>query len=153
MELNSQIGADFEENKRNLNFERMTINTSNRTFWTTGNGKDFLKWANISEQDIPQNFNSQMFYHYDAEIDELVKKWLQNGDFKKIMQSLHGSSSHIELPEDYISLKNRLSNVPDWVDFDLLREASELSQRSGLTGLLVLRNFALLGGYYFANLT
>ena len=150
---NLEIGAVFEENKRNLNFERMTINPSNRTFWTTGNGKDFLKWANISEQDIPQNFNSQMFYHYDAEIDELVKKWLQNGDFKKIMQSLHGSLSHIELPEDYISLKNRLSNVPDWVDFDLLREAGELSQRSGLTGLLVLRNFALLGGYYFANLT
>ncbi|MCQ4035182.1 oxygenase MpaB family protein [Kaistella montana] len=131
----------------------MTKNPSNQTFWSTGNGKDFREWAAISESKIPQNFDTQLFYHYDSEVDELAKKWLQNGDFKKIMQSLHGSSASIELPEDYLSLKNKMATVPDWVNFDLIREASELSQRSGLNGLLVLRNFALLGGYYFANLT
>ena len=131
----------------------MTKNPSSSTFWSTGNGKDFLKWAGISENEIPQNFNPEMFSEYDVAVDELVKKWLSNGDFKNIMQSLHGNSSNIELPEDYLALKNQLSTVPEWVNFDLIREASELSQRSGLTGLLVLRNFALLGGYYFANLT
>ena len=131
----------------------MTKNPSNQTFWSTGNGKDFLEWAAISETKIPKNFDIQLFYHYDSEVDELAKKWLQNGDFKKIMQSLHGSSANIDLPEDYLSLKNKMATVPDWVNFDLIREASELSQRSGLNGLLVLRNFALLGGYYFANLT
>lgn len=131
----------------------MIKNNHNDTFWKTGNGKDFLTWANLNASDLKENFNEQLFYQYDNEVDALAEIWLNDGNFKKIMQSLHRNIEDDSLPQEYLNLKNKLAEVPDWVDFNLIEEASKLSERSGLDGLMVLRNFALLGGYQFANLT
>lgn len=131
----------------------MIKNNHNDHFWKTGNGKDFLNWANLKTSDFNENFDEQLFYQYDIEVDELAEKWLKNDSFKKIMQSLHRNIEDETLPLEYINLKNELSKVPDWVDFSLIEEGCKLSERSGLDGLMVLRNFALLGGYQFANLT
>ncbi|MGV8947478.1 MAG: oxygenase MpaB family protein [Lutibacter sp.] len=131
----------------------MIKNTHNDTFWENGNGKDFLNWANLKESDLNENFDEQLFYQYDTDIDFLVENWLKDGPFKKIMQSLHRNIQDESLPPEYLHLKNKLAEVPDWVDFNLIEEACKLSERSGLDGLMVLRNFALLGGYQFANLT
>jgi len=130
----------------------MIENILNNKFWITGNGKSFLEWAKVSENEI-EPFDMQLFYQYDSEFEELVKDWMGNGDFKNIMKSLHTDATADKLPDDYILFKNNLSQLPQWLDLDLIDEASKLSQRSGLIGLLVLRNFALLGGYNFANLT
>ena len=131
----------------------MIKNTHNDTFWENGNGKDFLNWANLKESDLIEKFDEQLFYQYDNDIDVLAENWLKDGTFKKIMQSLHRNKQDESLPPEYLNLKNKLAEVPDWVDFRLIEEACKLSERSGLDGLMVLRNFALLGGYQFANLT
>jgi len=131
----------------------MIENKKNRSFWTKGNGKDFLEWANIHENNISPNYSVNLFEEYDSEVDKLTDHWIKNGDFKAIMSSLHSNSDDEVLPEDYLEFKKKLQTVPDWVDNELILEGCQLSERSGLTGLLVLRNFALLGGYNFANLT
>ncbi|MXV38695.1 DUF2236 domain-containing protein [Flavobacteriaceae bacterium Ap0902] len=134
----------------------MKKNSANDVFWTSGNGKDFLEWANISLDDLKQKdtYSPELFYEYDEQVDELTSKWLQNGDFKKIMQSLHQSESNpSELPLTYLNWKERFNDIPGWVDMELIEQGCNLSERSGLNGLLVLRNFALLGGYNFVNLT
>lgn len=131
----------------------MIKNNHNDTFWKTGNGKDFLTWANLKASDLKENLDEQLFSQYDNEVDALAENWLNDGSFKKIMQSLHRNIEDESLPQEYLNLKNNLAEVPDWVNFSLIEEASKLSERSGLNGLMVLRNFALLGGYQFANLT
>lgn len=131
----------------------MFENTENNSFWKTGNGKDFLVWANIHEENLISNYSTQLFLQYDDELETLTKVWLENGDFKTIMKSLHQNHENKNLPLNYLKFKNNLYHVPNWVDFDLIQAGCKLSERSGLNGLLVLRNFALLGGYNFANLT
>ncbi|MEC5394378.1 oxygenase MpaB family protein [Bergeyella sp. RCAD1439] len=131
----------------------MIKNPKNKRFWTEGNGKDFLDWAGISENELQGGYSTDWFYRYDEEMDALVNGWMKDGRFSTIMKSLHGQASESELPEDYTAFKAKLSLVPEWLDKDLLAEGCRLSERSGLVGLLVLRDFALLGGYYFANLT
>lgn len=131
----------------------MIQNTHNNSFWENGNGKDFLNWTEVKENDLTQNFDDQLFYHYDQKVDDLAEKWLKDDTFKKLMQSLHRNMEDETLPQEYSNLKKELAEVPDWVDFSLIEEACKLSERSGLDGLMVLRNFALLGGYQFANLT
>lgn len=128
----------------------MKTNNFNDNFWLTGNGKDFIEWSGINAE--AGNYDTQLFYEYDKDIDLIAQNWLQTGDFKSIMRSLHSGSAE-NLPADYLELKTELELVPDWLDADLLRAGCELAERSALTGLLVLRNFALLGGYNFANLT
>lgn len=130
----------------------MFINKKYDYFWTHGNGKDFLDWAQLSREDLESDLDTNWFYKFDKKADKLAHDWLKNGDFKSIMKSLH-SEEKKNLPHDYIDFKNDLKTLPDWVNQDLIYQGCKLSERSGLNGLLVLRNFALLGGYYFANLT
>lgn len=131
----------------------MFKNDKNKIFWTNGNGKDFLDWAKITESELQINYNSELFYKYDIEGDFLAREWLKNDDLKPIMQSLHSKRSAKKLPEDYLKLRKSMEEIPNWVDFNLIEEGCKLSERSGLNGLLLLRDFALLGGYNFANLT
>lgn len=128
----------------------MKKNTFNAQFWSHGNGRDFIQWSGktISEQ----VYDSSLFYEFDKKVDALVSNWLKNGSFNSIMKSLHGSKDE-NLPEDFLELKKEVELIPAWLDKDLIKAGCELSERSGLIGLLVLRNFALLGGYNFANLT
>ncbi|MDG4946093.1 DUF2236 domain-containing protein [Weeksellaceae bacterium KMM 9713] len=130
----------------------MIENKKNIKFWKSGNGRDFLDWAGLSEVDLNSDFSTSLFEEYDEKCDQLTQNWIQSGDFKNIMKSLHGFSNS-ELPKNYIQFRDELKIIPDWVDTDLIKLGSQLSERSGLNGLLILRNFALLGGYTFANLT
>lgn len=122
----------------------------NDNFWISGNGKDFIEWCH--NKPAAGSYNTNLFYSFDDKVDALVQKWQGNSDFKLIMKSLHLGRTE-NLPEDYLQLKEELEKVPDWVDINLLKSGCELSERSGLMGLLVLRNFSLLSGYNFANLT
>lgn len=131
----------------------MIENKNYKTFWANGNGKNFLEWANISENDLISTYKTNLFEKFDSDFDRLTENWLKNGHLKPIMKSFHSNREVKGLPEDYLKFKKSLQVVPDWVDTKLILEACQLSERSGLTGLLILRNFALLGGYNFANLT
>lgn len=126
---------------------------NNEKFWTDGTGSDFLKWSNFSLQSQHTTFNKALFKQYDSELDILVKKWSNDGALNAIMTYLNTHQPNANLDPDFNKFKENLTAVPSWVNFDLIHQGAILSQRSGLIGLLVLRNFALLGGYYFTNLT
>lgn len=128
----------------------MKKNTFNDHFWSHGNGRDFINWS--GKTILENKYNTSQFYEFDEKVDALVKNWLKKDQFNEIMKSLHGSKE-INLPEDYLEFKKELEILPSWLDEDLIKTGCELSERSGLIGLLVLRDFALLGGYNFANLT
>lgn len=123
---------------------------NNNKFWTNGNGKNFVNWSGTDT--TIGIYDTNIFYSFDEKVDALVKIWLKNGAFSTILKSLENDTSQ-NLPNEYIALKKELEIVPDWVDENLLKAGCELSVRSGLISLLVLRNFSLLSGYNFANLT
>ncbi len=128
----------------------MKKNNFNDTFWIEGNGKDFLKWSGIEPH--PGKFSTALFTTYDEKVDSLVAKWISKGEFSSIMNFQHHGTQE-NIPDDFLALKKEVEVIPDWVDGTLIKLGSELATRSGSMGLLVLRNFALLGGYNFANLT
>lgn len=129
----------------------MIKNTFNDRFWTEGNGRNFLEWCGTNPPE--RHHDSNLFYQFDEHVDRLTENWMNNGDFKSIMKSLHQNSNEIKLPQDYLDFKKNIEITPSWVDMNLIKAGCELSERCGLMGLLVLRDFALLGGYNFANLT
>jgi len=124
----------------------------NKEFWQSGNGKDFLEWATVSIDQLDSRYSTCLFDEYDKEIDTLVTVWMQEGTFGHVLGYLHGKSPAEDLPTNFLSFKNKWINPPDWVDFTLIDIGSKCIQRSNLVGLMILQNFALLGGYYFSNL-
>lgn len=127
-------------------------NKNNEYFWFFGNGKDIMDWAKINKNKISGNYNEKLFSQFDHELDKLVKNWLKDGSFSEIMKSLHSKGKTDQLPADYLAFRESLSQIPNWVNFNLMEQGALLSQRCGLLGLLVLRDFALLGGYVFPSL-
>lgn len=122
-------------------------------FWNEGNGNCFLLWANGSRDGGKFINYDKYFSAYDEKVDQLVKEWLENGSFHQIIKSLDPNDGQIKSSENFTKLFEEMKNAPVWLDDKLIQYGAELSQRSGLTGLMVLRNFALMGGYYFSNLT
>ncbi|MDD2982809.1 MAG: oxygenase MpaB family protein [Crocinitomicaceae bacterium] len=122
-------------------------------FWFKGNGKDLLNWSNTSEEKLKKEIPAELFHQVDDAVDELVKEWIAEKSFGNIMAYLHGKGEYDLLPKSFKDFHSKNSKVPDWVDFKLIESGTYLSQRAGLNALLTLRNFSLLGGYFFSNLT
>lgn len=129
----------------------MIRNNYYRNFWDNGNGKDFLKWSK-AEISVGK-YDVSLFNTYDKKVDKLVGQWIDSGEFKFIMKSLHGNDKIENLPQDYINLRHEIEVLPNWIDKDILNYGCQLSNRTGLIGLLILRDFALMGGYIFSSLT
>lgn len=122
-------------------------------FWNKGNGKDLLDWSNVSADKLTKAISTELFHQVDEEVDQLVAKWIEDKSFGKIMGYLHGEGEYDSLPQSFKDFHTQFSEVPDWVDFKLIESGTKFSQRAGLNALLTLRNFSLLGGYFFSNLT
>ena len=124
----------------------------NKEFWQSGNGRDFLEWATISTDQLDSKYSKNLFDEYDQEVDALVAAWLEEGTFGYILGYLHGKASDENLPTNFIAFRNKWVTPPDWVDFSLIAMGSKCIQRSSVVGLMIMQNFALLGGYNFSNL-
>lgn len=122
-------------------------------FWTEGLGKAFLKWTNANPKLEDFREYDRLFHSYDNEMDEIVKNAMANKSMGKIMLGLNDENSKDHFPIELNQLIEDMKTEPKWLNPELLKAGAELSERSGLSGLLVLRNFSLMGGYYFSNLT
>lgn len=124
-----------------------------KIFWEEGIGRDFIKWTGAQPNlDKFKNYD-QLFNLYDEEFDKIVSSAIADKSIGKILHELNKPHSEQKYSEDLSKLIQTMEEIPDWLDKDLLNKGAELSQKSGLSGLLVLRNFSLMGGYYFSNLT
>lgn len=122
-------------------------------FWNKGNGKSFLDWANHVPSISLDGKYDTFFLQHDEQTDLLVANSLKDKYFHLAMRSLSEENGLKNLPDNFKSLATEVSTLPTWLDQELIQSGVELSQRAGLNGLLILRNFSLLGGYYFSNLT
>ncbi|ULT24719.1 hypothetical protein KUH03_38375 [Sphingobacterium sp. E70] len=132
--------------------ERYKINTTSFSYyWTKGIGVKLLdklpNKPNLADADqyIP------LLYQYDEACDRLVEHLHLKIGFTKgqqlIRDYLQGKaieSIYDKLISDFM---NTLTIEPQWLDWQKVQQGIALSQRSGLTGLIVLRDYCLMGGY------
>jgi len=131
---------------------RYKINTSSfRHYWTKGIGVELLHKLDIvpriedAEQFIP------LLYQYDKAGDKVaVELYLKQG-FKAanayLLQYLDGIPIPSELKEVLDAFFGCFNIEPDWLDWDLLEVGQRFCQRPGLSSLIVLRDYCLMGGY------
>lgn len=122
-------------------------------FWNKGNGKSFADWARHIPTISTDGNYGPFFLRHDEQTDVLVSNSLKDKSFHLVMRSLSQENGLKNLPDNFKNLAEEVSTIPAWSDQELIQSGVELSQRAGLNGLLILRNFSLLGGYYFSNLT
>ncbi|MCO5233468.1 MAG: DUF2236 domain-containing protein [Chitinophagales bacterium] len=122
-------------------------------FWSKGNGHGFQSWAkgNLSIKNM--EYLDKYYFKIDDECDEIITICQENQSFGSISKFLYSNGQLDALPQEVLSLFYKMKSKPNWLNESLIQKGGELSERCGLIGLLVLRDFSLMGGYYFSNLT
>lgn len=128
-----------------------------RHFWENGNGKQLIEFsgAEISLKNFEQY--APFFYHVDETGDEVVKDVYSTKKFNEASKEIehyirNGVSENDNVPESVKKLFSQTQNIPDWLDYKLLKSGAELCMRSNLDSLISLRDYCLIGGYDYAYL-
>ncbi|MCF3111880.1 DUF2236 domain-containing protein [Niabella sp. CC-SYL272] len=131
---------------------RYQVNTTSFDYyWKKGAGRSLLQQLGY----IPDIRNADSFKRY-------LMEWDRDGDtvVQKLYNQLGFATAHAAL-EAYLNKEevsaeaaavldcffSTFETNPSWLDHDKIDKGIELSQRSGIPGLLVLRNYCLMGGY------
>ena len=99
-----------------------------------------------SEQLIP------LYFQVDELGDTVAKEYFTNKPFGEAIGTLHRDfsmypSNKENLSEAAQQLFKQLTDIPTWVNFDLINRAATYCNRCGTSALSVLRNYCLMGGY------
>ncbi|QQT26276.1 DUF2236 domain-containing protein [Sphingobacterium spiritivorum] len=133
--------------------QRYRTNTSSfQHYWTKGPGMALLHKLGYTpplkhaDQYIP------LLFETDDSCDDLVQQLHQHIGFKKgneeVMRFLkerqHYSGTDAAVLQSFF---DSFEQRPDWVNEELLCVGAELSRRPGISALIVLRDYCLMGGY------
>ncbi|WP_294670707.1 oxygenase MpaB family protein [uncultured Fluviicola sp.] len=120
-------------------------------YWKNGNGKKLAEKMTGTfpekkeiEQLVPRLFET------DKLADRVIREVYQVHGFKQadqwINQLLDGEKpAHV--PDSLLQIIEQITYRPDWLNESLLEQGASLCRRSGSLGLMVLRNYCLMGGY------
>ncbi|KEY19132.1 hypothetical protein SAMN05421765_1831 [Kaistella antarctica] len=129
-----------------------------KNFWERGNGKELLDWADINpNSDTFQKF-APLYHQVDELGDEVVKETYLKLPYKEASvmiqkYSAQPISENDDAPEIVKKLFLQLQEVPHWFDKDLANKGARFCMRTGANGLMILRDFTLMGGYDFAYIS
>jgi len=133
--------------------QRYRINTSSFAhYWQEGAGLALLE--KLGKKPPLENADRYVPYllQCDEVSDELVKALhapLGFGKGQAIISSYLQDSQTV-MPEYRPLIDSFFAHIevePSWLDWKLLQKGLELTQRSGLSGLIALRDYCLMGGY------
>lgn len=121
-------------------------------YWREGHGRKLIhKLGNLPskteiEAQIPRLFE------FDAIADEVVRDlYLKHGypaTDALLNQALdHGIDSLPEAPDCLRTLFREVDTIPAWLDWQKAELGAAFCRRTGALGLIVLRNYSLMGGY------
>lgn len=132
---------------------RFKTNTSSfQHYWTEGAGVDLLKKL-PKQPDLREAHNLVPYlFACDESADALVKQLHQQVGFAKGQQLLRDyltAPNNVNHPfkEALNTFFNPIDSTPSWLNWELLESGIAVSQRAGLSGLIVLRDYCLMGGY------
>ena len=127
-------------------------------FWQKGLGKELLFWSGAKPSLSRLDELSAYYYKVDELADEVVKETYLKYPYPeatKIIEKHKDNNSDLskeEKLESLIRLLGELEHTPLWLDPSLALEGTKLCRRAGVTSLMILRDFSLMGGYDFAFL-
>lgn len=128
-----------------------------KDFWTKGNGKQLIEFsgAELSFKDF-EKF-SHFYYHVDEIGDEVVKDVYLTKKYTEASREIeqyirNGVSENDEVPQSVKKMFAQTQEIPNWLDYDLIKSGAELCMRSNLDSLISLRDYCLIGGYDYAYL-
>ena len=129
-----------------------------KDFWKKGNGKELTEWsgAELSFKNFDQF--SPLHTQFDELADKVISELLGcKKSFPETMTLLSRASkisakSNKELTLSLKKLLLQMQTVPDWVDWALIEKGASLCRRSGLSSLIILRDYCLMGGYDYSYL-
>lgn len=132
--------------------DRYKVNTTSFHFyWTKGIGASLLTKLPTTPDLAHAAQFIPLLYQYDKACDQLVEHLHLKIGFAKGQQLIRDYLRGKAIEADYVGLISEfmatLPLEPEWLDRQKIEQGIELSQRSGLTGLIVLRDYCLMGGY------
>ncbi len=133
--------------------QRYKLNTTSFDYyWKDGIGRNLLKKLNKTLDLAKADEFIPYLFEYDQLADELVHQLHQKIGFVKAQQLVEDFIAQRPIPnkEHEQHLKNFFDGItvaPEWLDRTLIQKGLEFSQRSAISGLVVLRDYCLMGGY------
>ncbi|MDR2272288.1 MAG: DUF2236 domain-containing protein [Sphingobacterium sp.] len=132
--------------------ERYKINTTSFAhYWTKGVGVSLLNKLNNKPSLTEAEQFISLLYQCDKACDQLVSNLHLKLGFAKGQQLIRDYLQGKTIEPDYhTTISDFIDTVnlePEWLDRQKMQPGIALSQRSGLTGLIVLRDYCLMGGY------
>lgn len=121
-------------------------------YWKRGRGRKMLKkLSEIPEKDVIEQ-RIPLLFEFDQLADEVVNETYLKLGYQQTDTLLNtifesGIDSAPEAPESLKQLFREVTAVPEWLDWTKLEQGSAFCRRSGPLGLIVLRNYCLMGGY------
>lgn len=131
---------------------RYKVNTTAfHHYWKRGAGVELLNKLNYIPDLADADKLKPYLFQFDKEGDEAIIELCSNKGFINAMDILKQYTHGETVPDHYKKLLDaffdKINTWPAWVDFNKIEKGAELSRRTGIPGLLVLRNYCLMGGY------
>ncbi len=123
-------------------------------YWEFEDGREMLsrltKTPDISKADD----SVHLLYEKDDLADAVISDFFIGQSFPKALQSItdfaSGKNDISSAPESIKKLLKQMNDIPQWLDPELISLGADVSNRSGKSGLIVLRNYSLMLGYQSA---
>lgn len=123
-----------------------------KSYWQGKQGKYLLSKIDYIPEYTEIKLKIPLLYDFDFIADEVVndlyikKGYVAADEF--INKALIDGIQTIENPpHSLVKLFEQIENIPTWLDWNKLEKGAALCRRSSDFGLIVLRNFSLMGGY------
>ena len=121
-------------------------------YWQYGAGKRMLRKLEHVPDKESIEAHGKLLMEYDELGDRVIKEAYEKLGFHKASELIDealnkGLHSVKDAPEAIQHLFSQVEVIPDWVDKDKLNAGSAFCRRAGTMGLIVLRDYCLMGGY------
>lgn len=128
-----------------------------KTFWERGNGKQLIEWSGAEVNLNKLHDYKRLSMEYDEMGDNAAKEIFTGRSFSEAYLCIEKLSEIKITAEDDLPLNLKkmflsMQQMPEWLDKELITAGSSLSMRSGINGLISLRDYSLMGGYDYAYL-
>lgn len=129
-----------------------------KDYWERGNGKELLESAECQPNIKTFHKYIPLFNQIDDLGDEVVKETYLKMPYQDASALINKYSTTPLTNNQSVSPNIRdffmqLQTVPDWFNVSLANHGAKFCMRTGPSGLIILRDFTLMGGYDFAYLS
>jgi hypothetical protein len=120
--------------------------------WNHGSGKKMLAQIPAVPTSIQIEQSASRYWEYDILGDQIIQEAFHSLGHRQAHELVNeilkrGIDQVSDVPESLRQLFLETQKKPDWLDENLLETGASFCRRTGTFGLIVLRNYSLMGGY------